>query len=68
MSHKIVVLLDNHESRSMVKSVCEENGFKFEEFEELVKFQVDHMGSQHRGRLWANFDDILDRIKIEKEE
>ena len=50
----------------MVESACKENGFKFEEFEELVQSQVENMSAQRRTTLWSSFDDILDRIKIEE--
>ncbi len=45
---------------------CEANGFGFAEFEELVKAQVSHAGDPNRYHMYAAFDDILDRIKAEK--
>lgn len=67
MRKRTVVLLDeeNPENRKTVKDACEENGFKFAEFETLVEAQVEHSGPT-RYHLYAAFDDILDRIKTEK--
>ncbi|WP_424948230.1 hypothetical protein [Candidatus Spongiihabitans sp.] len=66
MSRKTVVLLNTPEGRELVMASCEANGFGFAEFEELVKAQVSHAGDPNRYHMYAAFDDILDRIKAEK--
>lgn len=66
MSNKTVVLLNTPEGRNLVANSCEEKGFEFAVFEELVEAQVTSSVNIRRRELFARFDDILDRIKIEE--
>ena len=49
----------------MVEDFCREKGFNFAVFEELIEAEVSQSGKQKKKGLWGDFDDILDRIKIE---
>lgn len=66
MSNKTVVLLNTPEGRNLVANSCRANDFEFAVFEELVEAQVTSSVNIRRRELFARFDDILDRIKIEE--
>ena len=66
MTRKTVVLLDDREGRELAKNSCEEGRLRFAEFEALVKAQLGFATNATRHQLYAAFDDILDRIRIEK--
>lgn len=65
MSHNHIVLLNNPESREMVKQLCAKHGFIFEVFEELIQAEINQIGKQRRRGLLQEFDDLLDRIEEE---
>ncbi|MGI9310585.1 MAG: hypothetical protein ACR2P7_03505 [bacterium] len=67
MTQRTVVLLNNKEGRELVVNSCQRSGFLFDEFEKLVQAQIEHSGNAQRRQLFAAFDDILDRIKLEEE-
>lgn len=63
MSRNVVVMLDKeNEARELVKRLCRKHGVRIAEFEELVQAEVEQTGKQRKGGLWAQFDDILDRM------
>jgi len=62
MSRNVVVILDQKEGRNLVKRLCRKYSVRIAEFEELVHAQVNQVGKQRRRGLWAEFDDILDRM------
>lgn len=66
MSNKTVVLLNTPEGRDLVSNSCRANDFEFAVFEELIEAQVTSNVNIRRRELFARFDDILDRIKIEE--
>lgn len=63
MSSKTIALLEDSETRELLRISCENNGFELVEFEGLVKAQIKFAGVANRSRLYATFDDILDRLK-----
>ncbi|QGY03253.1 hypothetical protein MMSR116_16195 [Methylobacterium mesophilicum SR1.6/6] len=65
MSRNVVVILDQKEGRNLVKRLCRKHGVRIAEFEELVQAQVNQVGKQRRRSMWAEFDDILDRMDEE---
>ncbi len=65
MSIKTVALLDKPECRDLAMADCKSKNFKFVEFEALVRVQIVHAGDPTRYHMYAAFDDILDRIKVE---
>lgn len=67
MSRNVVVILDQKEGRNLVKRLCRKHGVRIAEFEELVLAQVNQVGKQRRRGMWAEFDDILDRMDEEPE-
>ena len=67
MSEKTVMLLDNEDSRRMIRKICEENGIVFTEFENLVRICVGQT-SKKKGDLWDLYDNVLDLIQDEKTE
>ncbi len=65
MARETIVLLDKPECCDLVMAECKLKNFRFVEFERLVKAQIVHAGDPNRSRMYAAFDDILDRIKVE---
>lgn len=71
MANKTVVLLDTPEGRALVTDSCKANNFVFAEFEKLVEAQITSnvnipQPDARRRKLFAHFNDILDRIEIEE--
>ncbi|MDD9810504.1 MAG: hypothetical protein OXU71_02130 [Gammaproteobacteria bacterium] len=66
MTNKTVVLLNTPEGGKLVTDSCKENGLDFDAFKELVEAQITSNVNFRRRELFAHFDDILDRIKIEE--
>jgi hypothetical protein len=65
MSRNVVVLLDNHDGRMLVRDACWANNILFPEFQELVQAEIEQTGKQRKKGLWDDFDDILDRIQVD---
>lgn len=65
MPRNVVVLLDNQDGRAMVKDACDQRGYDFAAFTELVQAEVEQVGKQRKRGITDRFDDILDRIEKE---
>lgn len=61
-----IALIHNPDGKELVKHSCKKHGLHYSEFMELVAAVVEQSGKQRRKGLWDNFDDILDRIKLEE--
>lgn len=62
MPRDVVVLLDNPDSRELVRRLCRKHGVNFAEFQELVQAEIEQTGKQRKRGLGEQFDDILDRV------
>lgn len=68
MSRNVVVLLDSPEGQKMVRDACDRRRIVYSVFEELVQEEVERVGRKTKHGLADAFDDILDRIEVEKED